>query len=99
MTKTFSARLVAAAATASIAMGQLPRECFFVTDKHGQALEDYEQEDYLFESDLPKLMTSFKPDMRLQSIKPHTTEDGGIGFQMRLGVDESTAINLGMFGA
>ena len=99
MTRTFNAKLVAVAATASIAMGQLPRECFFVTDSHGQSIDEYEMKDFLFESDLAFLMTYFKPDMRLQSIKPHTSEEGGIGFQMRLGIDENTAINLGKFGA
>ena len=57
-TKFFATQLVAA-----VAMAQLPRECFYVTEIHGKA---FEGTDLL--SDLPALTSMYKPGMKLQTV-------------------------------
>ena len=62
-TKSFAAHLVAATAILSgldVVMGQMPRECFYVTEMHGPQMNGTD-----LISDLPTLTSKFKPGMKL----------------------------------
>jgi hypothetical protein len=61
--KNFTVQLVATAVLSLTVRAQLPRECFYVTQLHG-----YENDWSDLLSDLPTLMTMYKPGMRLKSI-------------------------------
>ena len=58
-----SSKLFATQLVAAVAMAQLPRECFYVTEIHGPT---FEGTDLL--SDLPALTSMYKPGMRLQTV-------------------------------
>jgi len=97
--RNFTAQLVA---TASIwtnnAMAQLPRECFFVTEMHGPAKAD---ESFLM-SDLPKLMASYKPGMKLESVIGYQASSRAdslvTGLQVNFAGDKQSALQLPIVG-
>ena len=66
MTNNFSAKLIAVLAVlgSSLVNAQLPRECFYATELHGMQSPDSD----LLLSNLPTLMSMYKPGMRLASI-------------------------------
>lgn len=57
----------------SVAVAQMPKECFFVNELHGNFQEVNSEAKLL--SDLPKLMASFKPGMRLDLVKGYSFAD------------------------
>ena len=59
----YSAKFFATQLLAVAVMGQLPRECFFVTEMHGPS---FEGTDLL--SDLPALTSMYKPGMKMQTV-------------------------------
>ena len=68
MPNNLNTKLVAVAAVFSggFVSAQLPRECFYVTELHGVESSSAE-----LLSDLPTLMSMYKPGMRLASVVSH----------------------------
>ena len=62
-TTAFSAVLLTAANLVSYTVAQLPRECFFVEDLHG-----IKSDDSLLLSNLPSLMSMYKPGMQVSTV-------------------------------
>lgn len=95
--RNFTAQLIAAAALSCTAFAQLPRECFYVTEMHGpESLGT----DLL--SNLPTLMTMYKPGMELKSVTSMQDPDDGnrlTGLQLDLIDREKKSLQLPMVGA
>ena len=67
---------------AAVAMGQMPRECFYVTEMHGPQMNGTD-----LISDLPALTSMFKPGMKMQTIiglQDAEVEDLLTGLQINL---------------
>ena len=96
--RNFTVQLIAAAAFTTAAWAQLPRECFFVTEMHGYNDDDFT--DLL--SDLPTLMSMYKPGMRLKSItslQDPDEENRLTGLQVDLINEKGKTLQLPMVGA
>ena len=88
MSNNLNIKLIAVAAIfgGSFVSAQLPRECFYVTELHG--IESSSAGSNQLLSDLPTLMTKYKPGMRLASVVSHEEDMDAInklaGLQVNL---------------
>jgi hypothetical protein len=84
-TKSFAAHLVAVTSLfggLDVVVGQMPRECFYVTEMHGPQIKGTD-----LISDLPALTSMFKLGMKMQSViglQDADVEDILTGLQINL---------------